>query len=193
MTGLHVEKEFEQEALNKREQVQRMIQTVLGEGWLAYGNDPTIFRHDEDFCGTTRTMVTSGLNSIPTGFTYKEKTVYFELIGAVDKQCEQSGDWFLEIVYETLKCNLPLKPGFVIMNPEEVMKLNKDFKAVVMITPMFWEELNFIETDHSAIAWLMPVPILKNELKLMEKKGFDALLDYFEEKEVDVFDFSRKS
>jgi hypothetical protein len=171
-----------------------VLKNVLGEDCIIYSickDKPSIFVQEMDFNDTTVTLASFGLNRVPTNLTYDEKPIAVEIIGSVDKTVSCSWDWFLEIVNEIDEFSLPVKPGFIIENPGELMKINNNIKGVIFITPMFWDNLKTIDNDKLVVAWLMPIPLLKNEMKFLEKNGYEALEEYLEDNDVDVFNFLR--
>jgi len=65
-------------------------------------------------------------------------------------------------------------------------------KHLMFVTPFLWdEELSAIEYESKTVAWLLAIPISETERVYAEEKGYEALEDLFEKKQIDIFDLDR--
>ena len=72
---------------------------------------------------------------------------------------------------------------------------NSDMKHLfLMLPPPLWKKaFGVTDADDSIITFLYALPISQAECDYMAEKGIDALQDLFVEKNIDMFDFERKS
>ncbi|WP_049962836.1 suppressor of fused domain protein [Ruminococcus sp. HUN007] len=95
-------------------------------------------------------------------------------------------------IYDT---NIRYGYGTVLKGIMELYYPNSDMKHLfLMLPPPLWKKsFGVTDADESIITFLYALPISQAECDYMSENGIDALQNFFVEKNIDMFDFERKS
>lgn len=153
---------------------------------------PYFLENENDFNGQVHSSSTAGLYRYDSGLMLNDKPFSFEILVGVTTDKEVNLNWFYEMVYEVNHCKLPIVEGFYITNPITLKSINPHMEAIVFIHPVIWNEISHFELEHKTVGWLMAMPILKKELKILQKKGVEELMAYVQKQKINPFDVYRK-
>lgn len=156
------------------------------------GDSFDVYKVSTDKGGRVTTMSTIGLSTVDSQYEIGERLIGIELLAGRLNEIEGSSDWFKELVYDLYMSKVSLSIGFYVTGLTELAKLNKGFVAVVMIPPSLWDSFELLHVEDRGVLWLWAVPITKRELGLLQSKGVDELLEYWNKNRTQLLDISRR-
>ncbi|MGN1411161.1 MAG: suppressor of fused domain protein [Oscillospiraceae bacterium] len=150
------------------------------------------------------TCATLGLVNKESQFTSNGKSIHIELLGlSTNKDGDTLGRIMSSLYRNVLEKNLPCAYGIIYTGFLEGILKNSEMKHIIFTAPpLFWEKsLGVLDLDDKNIlTWLYAMPISDAERQFIISKGDEHfkeamvnLQDIFTVKNIDVFDFNRKS
>jgi hypothetical protein len=183
-------------------ETKRLAKYVTG----VFGGTPhaTEFAHDtEDLtigllhcadrpCKGVTSFSTIRLSDYPMLREGKEFAARIEIVGA----CASIDDDFANVLCSAAFCIMRTKqfihPGACLENYVREYFDDTTVPHLYFTAPFLWE-LATQKCDTKQVAWLMAVPISDAEKRFLEVEGDEALEDFFEKKQIDVYDLDRPS
>lgn len=150
------------------------------------------------------TCATLGLVNRETSFNANGKNIRTELIGLSTNQNGDTLGRIMAFLYKNIiDKNLPCAYGIIFTGFLEGLLEKSEMKHILFTAPpLFWKDtLGTVDLDDkNLLTWLYAMPISENERQFLISKGDenfkDAMInlqEIFTIKNIDVFDFYRKS
>lgn len=182
-------------------------QLVFDEVYKVFNGEPKVFEYLDEkekksidilTCFDTpyenvNSYSTLGLCNIDARLESDGKSLLVELVS----YCESKYDFFPNIMstcaFQIIDSTINYAPGVVVPNVVSMYYFNREMKHMLMAYPFLWEnKLKTISAENKLISWLQLIPISDLECEYLQKYGYDALEDSFEQNEISVFDLNRK-
>lgn len=137
---------------------------------------------------------TIGTSEYSIGYKTDGLPLRVELVGV----CDAKENIFINILATCALCiinsNFKCHPGAIFHDVVKIYLPNIDMQHVMFVPPFLWEgKLETINLEDKKVAWLLAVPISEKECIYAEKNGTNALEDFFEKEQIDIFNLYRKS
>lgn len=136
---------------------------------------------------------TIGLSDYSIGYSVDEKPLRIEIVGASAAIFEFFPNIVSTCAFNIINTKLPITHGEVFKDVVKMYYSTSEMEHILFTSPFLWEKFNTMDFQDKKVAWLLAVPISKEELLYAEKEGTEALEDLFENKDIDIFDIKRKS
>lgn len=140
-----------------------------------------------------KACATIGLNKTDLGMSVEDKRLRVELLAAAYQNDNNLCQNILSTTAFEVMDRGECKPEYIAKNIVSMYKKDTDMKHVLLVDPFLWEDIGTLDIEGLIITWLLVVPISQAELDYSTENGTDALLDLFEEKQIDIYDINRKS
>lgn len=137
---------------------------------------------------------TIGLSDHPLMFQGREFGTRVELVGA----CGSAFPGFAHVLATAAFCVVNsgwfCAPGMIFPDVVSMHKASDTLSDIYFAHPFLWEkELKSILIGDRQVAWLLAVPVSKEESAFAQSYGPERLEARFAEKDIDIFDLNRSS
>lgn len=137
---------------------------------------------------------TIGLSDHPLMFKGREFSTRVELVGA----CGSAFAGFANILSTAAFCVINSEwfcaPGIIFPDIVSMYKASNTLSDIYFAHPFLWDErLKSTVIGDRQVAWLLAVPVSKEETAYAQSYGPERLEALFEEKNVDIYDLNRAS
>lgn len=137
---------------------------------------------------------TVGTSEYSIGLEIEGRPLRVELIIAIDKTQRYAPEILSTCAFCIMNSKYRCRPGAIFKDVVGQFISDSDMKHVLLMDPFLWEEEYCeLKIDGLHIEWLLVVPISERERQYAEQYGNDALMDLFEEADIDVHDLYRES
>jgi hypothetical protein len=137
---------------------------------------------------------TIGLSEHPLMFKGKEYGARVELVGACGSAFQDFSNVIATLAFCVINSGWFCAPGIIFPDVVSMYERSKTMSDIYFAHPFLWGD-GFASTlieDHK-IAWLLAVPISKDESEFAQAHGAEKLEDLFAERDIDIFDLNRAS
>ena len=137
---------------------------------------------------------TVGLSDSPLIFKGEEFGTRVEIVGA----CGASFSGFDNVLSTLSFCVINSKwfcaPGMIFPDVISMYNLSSTMSDIYFTSPFLWDErLKSHRIGDVDVAWLLAIPISKEESKFAKEFGPHKLEEIFAEKNIDIYDLNRMS
>ena len=137
---------------------------------------------------------TIGLSDHPLMFKGKEFATRVEFVGA----CSSSFSGFANILSTAAFCVINsgwfCAPGIIFPDVVSMYKYSNTLSDIYFAHPFLWDDrLRSTLIGDRQVAWLLVVPVSKEETAFAQAYGPGRLEALFEEKNIDIYDLNRAS
>ena len=137
---------------------------------------------------------TIGLSDHPLMFREREFGARVELVGA----CSSSFTGFANLLSTAAFCVINsgwfCAPGIIFPDIVSMYKSSNTLSDIYFTHPFLWNEsLRSTLIGDRQLAWLLAVPVSKEEAAFAKSYGAQRLEALFEEKNIDIYDLNRAS
>mgnify|MGYP001179501563 CR=1 FL=1 len=173
----------------------------------AFGGNPSVSKYwdennvsnvdilstiDRPYEGVT-SHSTIGLSDYSIGYSVDEKPLRVEIVGAIATMFDLFPNILSTCAFNMINTKLSITHGEIFKGVIKMYYPDSEMEHVLFTSPFLWGKLNSLDLIDKKVTWLLAVPISTKELLYAEKEGTEALEDLFEEKDIDIFNISRKS
>jgi hypothetical protein len=135
---------------------------------------------------------TIGLSDHPLMFKGKEFDTRVELVGA----CSSSFAGFANLLSTAAFCVINsgwfCAPGIIFPDIVSIYKSSKTLSDIYFAHPFLWgDRLKSTLIGDRQLAWLLAVPVSKEETAFAQSHGPEQLEALFEERNIDIYDLNR--
>jgi hypothetical protein len=137
---------------------------------------------------------TIGLSEHPLIFKGKESGTRVELVGACGSAFKDFSNVIATLAFCVINSGWFCAPGIIFPDVVAMYERSKTMSDIYFARPFLWDD-GFASTliGDQKIAWLLAVPISKDESMFAQANGAEKLEDLFVEKDIDIYDLNRAS
>lgn len=136
---------------------------------------------------------TVGLMAHDMGLTAEGASLRVELLTAGRSDDDRLAEMLVSIALAQARCRVACGHGKVVPDLVPAAYSQHDLRHVLFTVPFLWDGPELVRLDDVLVAWLLVVPISDDERDYATRHGVDALEERFGEREVNVFDRTRRS
>lgn len=137
---------------------------------------------------------TIGLSEYPLIYKEKEFNSRVEIVGACGSNFPDFSNVLATLAFCVINSKWFCAPGIIFPDVLNMYNLSGTMSDIYFTYPFLWADKlkSTVLFDHK-IAWLLAVPISREESAYAQKFGSEKLEVLFSEKDIDIFDLNRKS
>lgn len=137
---------------------------------------------------------TVGLSDHPLIFQDKEFGTRVEIIGACGSKFPDYGNILATLAFCVINSKWFCAPGIIFPDIMKMYDLSLTMSDIYFSHPFLWDDrLKSTRLGKKDIAWLLAVPISKEESAFAQKFGPEKLEELFSEKDIDIYNLNRPS
>ena len=137
---------------------------------------------------------TIGLSDHPLMFKGREFGTRVELVGACGSAFAGFANILSTAAFFVINSCWFCAPGVIFPDIASMHKASDTLSDIYFAHPFLWDErLKSAVIGSRQVAWLLAVPISKEETAFAQRHGPDRLEALFEEKNIDIYDMNRAS
>jgi antitoxin YqcF len=137
---------------------------------------------------------TVGLSDHPLMFQDKEFDTRVEIIGACGSKFPDFGNVLATLAFCVINSKWFCAPGIIFPDIMKMYGLSLTLCDIYFAHPFLWDDrLKSTRLGEKDIAWLLAVPISKEESAFAQEFGPKKLEELFSEKDIDIYNLNRAS
>lgn len=138
------------------------------------------------------TYCTIGLSGHPLFHNGVEFPARVEIIGACGSIFKDFGSVISTAAFCIINSGWFCAPGKIFPEIIDMYGLSNTMNDIYFASPFLWPSLEkSILIDAKTVAWLLAVPVSRDETEFAVRFGPQALENLFEERDIDIFDLNR--
>lgn len=115
-----------------------------------------------------------------------------EIAGVAESRFVEFPNVIATAAFHIIKQGWLCAPGVVFPGIMSEYDLPRALEHVLWVTPFAWEDLHSVDlADNGPVHWLLAVPISEGERQFLIERGYDELVQQFEQDDVEYFDLER--
>jgi hypothetical protein len=137
---------------------------------------------------------TVGLSDHPLIFKDKEFGTRVEIIGACGSKFSDFANVLATLAFCVMNSKWFCAPGIIFPDIMKMYDLSLTMSDIYFCHPFLWDDrLKSTRLGKKDVAWLLAVPISKEESAFAKEFGSEKLEELFSEKDIDIYNLDRAS
>jgi hypothetical protein len=140
------------------------------------------------------TYATIGLSDHPLMFQNKEFGTRVEIVGVCGSKFPDFGNVLATLAFCVINSKWFCAPGIIFPDVMTMYGQSSTLSDIYFAHPFLWEDrLRSTRLGDRNVAWLLAVPISKEESAFAQEFGPKKLEELFSEKDIDIYNLNRAS